>query len=154
MSLQEQSSARFFQPVRHGNSSPARSARMPADVTARTPWLGFFACLLIAYLHPSMLWTPELPGQFAPLAVPVSLVLTGMWIAFGWGILRLSRLAPLGASITYALGRGGHLLYRWQSAGELEDVAIILVSLVLMTGLLISARAAFTAHARRRVAPV
>ncbi len=104
---------------------------------------GFAACLFIAYLHPSMLWTPELPGELAALAVPISVVMTGMWLAFGWRILRLSRIAPVGASVTYAIGRGGHLLYRWYSAGEAEDLAIIVVSLLLMVALLASARAAF-----------
>ncbi len=149
MSFQAQSTAQSFQPAKRGTSSLACFPRVSPE-TVRMLWLGFCACLLIAYLHPSMLWTPELPAQLAPLAVPISVLMTGMWIAFGWRILRLSRLAPVGASLTYAIGRGGHLFYRWYSAGEVENLAMILMSIVLMAGLLVSAGAVFRAHFARR----
>ena len=152
MSFQEQSNLQSSRRATRGTSPLAPISSFP-NSTAPMVQFGFVAFLLIAYLHPSMLWTPELPGEFAPLAVPISLLMTGMWFAFGWRILRLSRLAPVGASLTYAIGRGSHLLYRWYSAGEAEDAAIMLVSVVLMAGLLVSGRAAFRARRAHRHKP-
>jgi hypothetical protein len=100
--------------------------------------LGVIACALIVYLHPTMLWSSELPGHVRIIGVVLSVWSAAMWFALALAIYRLQPLAPILALCIYVVARAGHLLYGTMGFGTSEDVPTLLVTTILIGFLSVS----------------
>jgi hypothetical protein len=110
--------------------------------------LGLPACLLIAYLHPTMLWTNELPIHIRLFGVVLSVVGAAIWFALGLAIYRLQPIAPAIALFVYLAARFGHVIYARLGHGAEEDIVTLAVTGAVV--LLLSVSVYGTLERRRR----
>jgi hypothetical protein len=111
--------------------------------------LGFPACLLIAYLDPTVFWSSELPPELWLAAPALSLAGAALWLSLGWGIFRLRAAAAIIALSVFLAARTGHLLYAMLGSGQSEGRLMLITSVVLL--LLLAASAYGEIELKRRL---
>lgn len=110
--------------------------------------LGLPACLLIAYFHPTMLWTKELPMHVRLFGVILSVAGAAFWFALGLSIYRLQPAAPAIALFVYLAARFGHMGYSRLGHGVEEDIVTLAITGAVI--LLLCASVYGTVERRRR----
>jgi hypothetical protein len=109
---------------------------------------GLWACFLVGsdYLFSGISISPQLPDQVMLLSVPLSMVLSVIWIGLAYGIYRLSREAAVGALLLYLITRSEHLWHRWFVRGASADTFEVGLTLILVLMLLHGVRGVSACH--------
>lgn len=120
----------------------------------RTAAYSALACGLIGadYLGARGTWSEQLTGNLYSLALILPFVSGSLWLALGWKIYSLSRLASLTALILYVGERAEVVGYRYFNGLRLMNKTELLISALLTVMLLNGVRANF-ANWRRRLGP-
>ncbi|HLH77459.1 MAG TPA: hypothetical protein VKV28_11690 [Candidatus Binataceae bacterium] len=121
----------------------------------RTAAFGSLACGLIGadYLGVRGTWSEQLTGSLYALALILPFVSGSLWLALGWKIYSLSRLASLGALGLYIGERAEVVGFRYFSGLPLMTTTELLTSALITVMLLNGVRATF-ANWRRHFVPI
>jgi|GEM_PF-5836931 len=115
---------------------------------------GALACGLIGadYLGARGTWSEQLTGSLYALTLILPFVSGSLWLALGWKIYSLSRLASVGALALYLGERAEVVGFRYFSGMRLMTKTEVLASALLTVMLLNGVRASF-ANWRRHLVP-
>jgi hypothetical protein len=114
-----------------GNIAPRGAASKPLRAAITLERLGLPACLLIAYLPPTMFWSDEMPISLHLFRMLLSIATAAVWFALGWEIYLLRPAIPIIALLIYLLGRTSHIAYVALGPGTAEGKMAMWLTLSL-----------------------